>query len=502
MIEQRYSYTVKERKQKGKDRERPLCKVCGRQMMKNGCEERGKILYQRWSCWQCRKEREKKGKETQQELFAYGKSWATYNRKWATLRPLCPACKGQMKKNTTNRKERIRWYCGKCNKSLYVLLERQEQQKGGKPQKSKPMKILSLQTQKTKEEIEKSLPVLREMDWNKDLQKIIVEKEKPAFLHYLLTFFQTHDKKACLDAIHQGLFPSEVMEMIEGLTQCNKWVEKSTLTNLILTALCYFSTEIAPKAAVTLKGLTFHAEGGLARILNVQPMSDNALGTRIIQEKTIAGLEQYFQFTSYLLGSQAFEKPQGTLLPIYYDWVYFQKDGAHWELCKEVTTDAPGIKVGIARDWKTLAIVGLIAHIREHPGDRDSLEQHLLVEGEGIIHVSDSGPLAIPLLQTIDERGQYFIIRSREDTKKSMCQHIKRGQTTYMVKGRPIVVLREEIVTLRTKDAEIRRCKELTLRVNGQKGTYEVITIVTNLPLDAETIVRTGYWRLPYETVF
>jgi len=499
---------------RGMNEERPSCSICGARMNKDGRVTRQNQVYQRWNCYPCSKQRkQKKQNQTKKQVqhtgnrrrkilekvpqvFSYGRSYGTYDTTYVTERPSCPLCFFPMRKATDKRnKTSIRWYCGGCKISLYAFksgvtpLRHEETRQ----QVTAPDYFVGMKTKGNQESVK--VPTFRRIPWEGPVHPTMVAENKATVLEHLVTILQQADSETFMEEFRQTLFPPQVMEKIKQATGCDKWVEKSDLATVILVTLAYFSSEMAPDGTLTFTGLSFQSESELAYRLGVKPISGNALGTRMGQEKLVKGIEQYFQFSSYLVGSKVFDKTYTGLTPVYYDWVYFVKKGAKWGLCKEITTDTPAIKVGIGRDWKTMAVVSLVAHFSEHPGDRESAENYLFVNKSGVIHVSDSGPLAIPFLQTLDERNQFFIMVSRLDTQTVDVKPVYQGIEPYVIEGRKVTLLREEIVTLKTTQAEVRRCKEVTIRINGKKGRFKYVKLLTNLPVDAETIIRIGYYR-------
>lgn len=388
--------------------------------------------------------------------------------------------------NVSYRKTKQQWYCNQCQSFVKVLRT-------------------SKRDEQAKQHFQEALPKLRKVVmWKREVKYFVDKGNKDEFFRRLLRHLATYEEDEIFKKIKEYLLAKDVMQQIVTTTKCDDYAEKSFLSKIIFWALSYFINN-TNKPNLTIKGISNESNKPIANNFTDDVIiSENALGKRLENENLVKGLEHTLQFTSEMVGSRAFDQTTNDdvvlgYIPIYYDWVYFVQRGPKWELCKKVNKDEHGIKVGIARDWETEAVVGLVAHFTEHPGDREAFQSYLMYSGrKHIIHVSDSGPLAIGLLIEIDEKDQFFILPRRKDTTTILEQNEFKGEKK-MVFGdnHQITVLEVNQVTLKNRKQEIKHCKEIRIRTNGRDGKFKYVRLVSNLNLNYENILKIGYkrWR-------
>lgn len=381
--------------------------------------------------------------------------------------------------------KRTQWHCKSCGKFTKPLMS-------------------SERTKQAQENLEQVLPTLKRVVWDRKVQYHLDRSDPQNFLNELLLQLKRYDGEKTFEKFKEYLLPSDVMEQIVENTGSDVNAEKTHLINILMWGLCFFLQK--NKGDLTFKGISGNSSESLPRRLTGNTLvSNNALGVRMEKEEVVEGLEETMQLTSEMLGSRAFEgredddqSPVG-YVPLYYDWFYIVKNGTKWKLCKDINDDSFGIKVGIARDWETQAIVGLTAHFTEHPGDREAFQHYLMYSGRDyIIHVTDGGPFAVPLLKKMDDENQFFIIPKRSDiTTELQTQELGSPKEIELNDRHTIKLLEINHVTIKTKEVELESCKELYFRINGNEGEFEYVRLLTNLEFDSDRIIKIGYprWR-------
>lgn len=388
------------------------------------------------------------------------------------------------------RKTRYQWYCANCSNFVTPLI-------------TEETKIVN------QEHMKQLIPTLRKVVWHRPVRMALKSKNPKLFFSRLVHHLTEYPKLSddFLQHLREYMLPKDVIIQINEDTKSDKHAQKSHLAHILLWTLSYFLTNTS-KGKLTIKGISNASHNSISQGFVPSTMLDhNALSHRLENENLIEGLEQTLQFTSQALGSRAFEDGSNVAqaevpsalgyIPIYYDWVYFVKKGTRWELCAKVNKTDHGIKVGIARDWETRAIVGLVAHFTKHPGDREAFESYLMYTGrKSIIHVTDKGPFALPLLVDIDKNDQFFIMPKRENIKTILENQEFKGSKKIELNDRHTITLLEvNQVTIKTNETSLAHCKELYFKINGKSGKYQFIRLLSNLNLDSENIIRTGFYR-------
>lgn len=411
-------------------------------------------------------------KERTQHFCPTCKKWVKRNEK-----KQCRNCRGAVK--TYLMGARAQWMCSECRTF------------GPSPN--------------TKEKKEPSSPpkVLRTMKWDRNMQQAVKQGNMKKILEKLTTTAlyphqKTEEEETILAELRNYLIPETMIETMKNATQGDKWVEKTTTRNLVSWALTMLINNHS-KGAFTIKGLAENSVTTIGQMLGEGVVvGHNAIGERIKKEEVIQALEIGLQLSSTLLGAEK-ELTTKTFVPVYYDHTYLVKKGGTWELCKKVEKETKGVKIGVAREWESEALVGITCFFDKHPGEKEALEEYLLIDWRpGIIHVTDKGPFALPFLAQIQEAKQFFIMPRKKDLTVEVEGTLFLGREQLQVSPRTKVwILREDLVTLTTKTTTLPRCKLITLQLQGEKGTFKTIQLITNLPHTRQEIVKIGAkrWR-------
>ncbi len=307
------------------------------------------------------------------------------------------------------------------------------------------------------------------------------------------------DNKKVMSDFKELWLPGEQLSMILDQTECDKWVEKSRLENVILWALSLFMSR--KQSSLPINAISDASASPLGRKLTEEdPVSNNALGVRLEKPEFVSGLEKILQLCSAQLGSDVFNNNQN-LIPVYYDWFYFVKSGNVWERCKEMGrgNENNGIKIGIGMDWETKAVVSLVMHGEEHPNDTKSFRNHLMiVNRSGIVHITDKGPFDTNTMVEMIKNHQHFIIALKQNIKYDLVYQIHKGVREYTLRtpSEPKVKILEESMISLTTNPLLRDLKLIKFQYNSPKtGKFESMELISSLPMSAEEIVEMSAWR-------
>lgn len=307
------------------------------------------------------------------------------------------------------------------------------------------------------------------------------------------------DNRKVMTEFKELWLPEDELSMILEQTECDKWVEKTRLKNVILWALSLFMS--SKNASLPIKAISDASASPLGRKLTEgSPVSNNALGVRLEKPEFVAGLEKILQLCSAQLGSDVFNDGQN-LVPVYYDWFYFVKSGNTWERCKEVGrgSENNGIKIGIGMDWESKAVVSLIMHGEDHPNDTKSFRNHLMIINRpGIVHITDKGPFDTNTMVEMINNKQHFIIPLKQNIKYNLVYQIHKGvrEFTLRTPSEPKIKILEESMINLTANPKLRDLKVIKFQYNSPKtGKFESMELISSLPMSAEDIIEMSAWR-------
>jgi len=318
-------------------------------------------------------------------------------------------------------------------------------------------------------------------------------------MNALVNHINKYNPKKVIDSLTEAWIPHELLTEILEDTECDKWVEKSKLENIILWTMSLFLE--GKHASLPLTAISDASNSSLGRKLtDEKPIDHNTLGVRLENPNLVLGLEKIFQLCSAQLGSDAFND-ETNLIPVYYDWFYFVKGGNTWENAKKVGRgdDSKGIKVGIGVDWESNSIVSLIVHGEEHPNDAVSFREHLMITNRpGIIHISDKGPSSVDTMEEILDNDQHFIIPMKKNTKFKRKYQINVGTREFTLRtpSNPTVTILEESIITLNANPELGDLKYIKFKYNNSStGKFETMELLSSLPMGAAEIIEMAAWR-------
>lgn len=336
----------------------------------------------------------------------------------------------------------------------------------------------------------KFMRVLEKSQKNRDPKKVLMA---------LVKHINKYSSKKAITDFKETILPNELLSGIIDSTDCDKWVEKSKLENMVLWTLTLFLN--GKLASLPIKAIADASSTPLARKLtDEKPVDHNTLGVRLEKPNLVSGLETVFQLCSAQLGTQVFNNGQN-LIPVYYDWFYFKKSGNIWVPCKEIGSgdNTKGIKIGIGTDWESNAIVSLIMHGEEHPNDAKSFRRDLMIsERPGLIHISDKGPSSSYTMQKILENKQHFIIPLKKNIKYNVLYQINVGvqELTLRTPSAPKIRILEESIIQLTNNLISRDLKYIKFQYNSSEtGEFKTMELLSSLPMDAAKIIEMSAWR-------
>lgn len=178
-----------------------------------------------------------------------------------------------------------------------------------------------------------------------------------SFVKVIAKHIEKYQPKKAIKAFREAFLPDAMVDEIALETECDKWAEKTKLSNIMMWTLAFFLQNKTEELAI--KEIANASASLLGRELSKddRAVSNNALGVRLEKTELINALEMMLQLCSAQLGIQAFEDT-GSYVNIYYDWFYFVKSGDCWEVCKQVgrTQESKAIKIGIGIEWESKAL--------------------------------------------------------------------------------------------------------------------------------------------------
>lgn len=316
----------------------------------------------------------------------------------------------------------------------------------------------------------------------------------------VISHLERYNPKEAISAFRQAMMPEEMARSIADTTDCDKWVEKTHLSNTIMWTLSLFlqhktedfAIQQIADASASLLGREFSSHG--------RAVDNNTVGKRLEKPELVKALELMLQGCSAQLGNSTFETP-GSLVNIYYDWFYLVKSGNQWQICQDVgrTKDSKGIKIGIGIEWDTKAVVSLVMHGQHHRNDVVSFKKDLMVRSRsGIVHITDSGPSDSKTMQEIRELQQHFIIKLRKNLKTQLVHQIFLGSHEFRLdtpSNTRIRLLEEKLIRLHA-NPDLGDIKYIRFQYNCLRtGKFKTVVLISSLPLSAEQIIQAHAWR-------
>ena len=317
---------------------------------------------------------------------------------------------------------------------------------------------------------------------------------------YLLQYFlKSLDKRKDVSYLKNFMLPSDILSNITKLTKCDKGVEKSYLENIIYWFLSTFMSGNIESLAIN--AASNQSARTVSRTLtNNSVISANALGVRLGNDKLIEGLEKILEFCTARAQTKVFED-NGVLRPVFYDWMYITKSGDSWKICDNLprSDEFHGFKIGVGMDWNTKSVVSLIFHGESHPNDNLSFQRDLcIVNAQGLIHITDRGPFDTQYMETIVNRGQYFIIRLKKNIKYTTLysKKYKNAEVVLNIASSPKITILETGIIKLNANPDLSELKYIKFQYNNHKsGRFETIELVSNLQLDTVDIIELSAQR-------
>jgi len=321
-----------------------------------------------------------------------------------------------------------------------------------------------------------------------------------SFIKAIANHIEKYRPKKAIAAFRQAFIPDELIKDITETTLCDKSVEKSKLSNIMMWTLSFFLQN--KKEDLAIVEIANASTSILGRVLSDEnsAIDHNTFGVRLEKSKFVDALEMMLQICSAQLGSDAFED-NGSFVNIYYDWFYLVKSGNSWQACQGVgrTKESNAIKIGIGIEWETKAVVSLVMHGQHHPNDVVSFREHLIItQRPGLVHITDMGPFSSETMKEILDRNQHFIIRLKKNILYQVAHQIYHGTYNFTLETASktdIILLEEKLIRLNA-NPELSDVKYVRFQYKSLKtGEFEQIELISSLPLSAEHIIRAHAWR-------
>ncbi|MFV2016389.1 MAG: hypothetical protein ACC656_13240, partial [Candidatus Heimdallarchaeota archaeon] len=201
-----------------------------------------------------------------------------------------------------------------------------------------------------------------------------------SFIKAIAEHITKYRPRDAIDAFRQAFMPDEVVKEIVDTTDCDKWTEKTSLSNIMMWTLTFFLHNKTEDLAIV--EIANASASLLGRELSddKSAVDHNTVGVRLEKPELIQALEMMLQVCSAQLGTNAFEG-NGTFINIYYDWFYLVKSGNSWQACLQVgrMKESNAIKIGIGIEYNTKAVVSLVMHGERNRNDVVSFKEHLML---------------------------------------------------------------------------------------------------------------------------
>jgi len=339
-------------------------------------------------------------------------------------------------------------------------------------------------------------PLFRKIRFDRQIMQFASEIENDALL--VRKFIASLNSTKAVESLKEYMFPEDILENISKITKCDKAVEKSFLENIILWFLSTFMAGSHEQLAIN--AVAHNSERTVSRTLTDDTViSANALGVRLENENLVNALEMFLQFDAFRYQSAVFNE-NNTLKPVYYDWMYITKAGDSWSVCKTISSSEGiyGYKIGFAVDWNNRSIIGLNLHGAEHPNDALAFRRDLCIRNiKGIVHISDRGPFDTKHQAEIHQRGEYYIIRLRDNIKFDIIHSGNRNEYHELsIASHPKIKLLETGMVILQANPEMGSQRYIKFQYNSSRtGKFETIELVSNLPLDAIDIIELSAQR-------
>jgi hypothetical protein len=352
-------------------------------------------------------------------------------------------------------------------------------------------------------ELQAATKLSRSIIFDRKIMQALTLSDTDQLMQQLSRHISDYNPKEAIAALKELLLPAQELETILQETNCDKYVEKSKLGNIILWGLSFLVN--GKHASLPLAAISDASHSTFARNLTATAAIDhNALGVRLENPALVEGLEQVFQLCVARLQSDVFSE-SSSLLPIYYDWFFFVKKGNVWEECHKVGRDqsSHGLKVGVGRDWQSKAIVSLVMYSDEHPHDTKSFRHDLMIISRGnIVHVADKGPFDSKTLEQILANHQHFIMPMKQNVGYAVSYELAVNSDTAefhaSIPSQPLVRLLEEKVIRLNTNPDMGEFKLIIFQYNSFKtGKFETVELLSSLQLPAQEIINMAAvrWR-------
>lgn len=322
-----------------------------------------------------------------------------------------------------------------------------------------------------------------------------------SFFRKVVDHLEHYKPKKAIEAFRQAFVPKKVMNEIADTTECDKWVEKNRLSNIIMWTLSFFlqykTEELTIKEIANASGLTL----GRALSDDGREVSHNAFGVRLEKSKLIKALEMMLQLCSTQLSSKVYTEDNG-LINVYVDWFYIVKSGKEWDVCKSIGKDqsSKAIKIGVGIEWESKAVVSLIMHGEHLSNDVVSLRDHMMIpDRPGIVYISDMGPSDTNLWDKMKHDNQFFIIQLKKNLNYQVVSTLYKGKAKITLDTptqNTVTILDEKLISLNAKP-DLGVLKYIRFQYNSirEGGKIKTIELISSLPLSAEEIVQSHAFR-------
>lgn len=301
-------------------------------------------------------------------------------------------------------------------------------------------------------------------------------------------------------AFKQAIMPGELFELTTEETDCDKWVEKTHISNLIMWVLTLFlqnknkdlAIQQIADASGSFLGREFSTHG--------KSVDHGTVGKRLEKPRLIEALEMMLQLCSAQLEHNAFDD-NGSYVNIYYDWFYLVKGGNEWKVCQKVgrTGEANAIKIGIGIEWDSKAVVAITMDGETHRNDGKCFKEDLmLTERPGVVHITDRGPFDTKTMERIRQNQQHFIIKLKKNIKYKTAHQIFLGDHRFELNTptkTKIRLLESKVIRIQA-NPQLGEIKYIRFQYNCLKeGKFKTVELISSLPLSAEEIIQSHAWR-------
>lgn len=352
------------------------------------------------------------------------------------------------------------------------------------------------------------------INFDRKLQRAVIDFNKSRLNHpqkLIKTIFNHIDKykpDKLVEALKQAIMPEEILGLTTKETDCDKWVEKTHIGNLIMWTLTLFlenkneelMIQQIADASASFLGRKFSSHG--------KQVDDGTVGRRLEKPRLVQALEMMLQLCSAQLNHNALED-NGSFVNIYYDWFYLVQGGNDWEVCQNIGkgNESNAIKIGIGIEWDSKAVVSITMDGEKHRNDGKCFREDLIIsQRPGLVHITDRGPFDTQTMGDIRQNNQHFIIQLKKNIKYDLVHPIFRGEYRFKLdtpSQTQIRLLESKLIRLHA-NPDLNEVKYVRFQYNSLRtGKFKTIELISSLPLTAEEIIQSHAWRwISTETEF